>query len=174
MSCRGITEGWKLSPSPQRPEGYSDVHPTHVIGFDSSPPAASCCVAAPVSCGIAEPLRSGTHQCVFEPAATHANAPRAELVEAQSLFASLVWHQVRPRDRSTSDARPRIGSPHGSKALPVMVGAPELGSPCPRGAARPAAIMDAALPDPFPASIETLFSQLARRRLHSLAAREES
>jgi hypothetical protein len=100
--------------------------------------------------------------------------PPAELVDAHSLFASLVWHQVRPRDRSASDGRHRIGSPHGLKAGPVMVGAPDVGSPCTRGAARPAAIMDAALPDPFPASIETLFSQLVRRRLHGLAAREGS
>ena len=100
--------------------------------------------------------------------------PPAELVDAHSLFASLVWHQVRPRDRSASDARHRIGSPYGSKAGPVMVGAPDVGSPGPPGAARPAAIMDAALPDPFPASIETLFSKLVRRRLHSRAAREGS
>ena len=104
-----------------------------------------------------------------DPRPTQGNALRAELVDAHSLFASLVWQQVRPRDRSASDARDRIGSPHGSKAGPVMVG-----SPCTRGAARPAAIMDAALPDPFPTSIETLFSKLVRRRLHSLAAREGS
>ena len=109
-----------------------------------------------------------------DPRPTHGHAPRAELVDAHSLFASLVWQQVRPRDRSASDARHRIGSPHGSKAGPVRVGAPDVGSPCTPGAEWPAAIMDAALPDPFPASIETLFSKLVRRRLHSLAAREGS
>jgi Domain of unknown function (DUF4338) len=109
-----------------------------------------------------------------DPGPTYGNAPRAELVDAHSLFASLVWHQIRPRDHSASDAGHRIGSPHGSKAGPVMVGALDVGSPCTRGAARPAAIRDAALLDPFPASIETLFSKLVRRRLHSLAAREGS
>ena len=107
-----------------------------------------------------------------DPGPTHGNAPRAELGDAHSLFASLVWHQVRPRDHSASDARHRIDSPHGPKAGPAMVGARDVGSSCTRGAARPAAIMDAALPDPFPASIETLFGKLVRRRLPSLAARE--
>jgi hypothetical protein len=100
--------------------------------------------------------------------------PRAELVDAHSLFASLVWQQVRPRDRSASDARHRIGFTRGLKAGPGMVGAPDVGSSCTQGAARPAAIMDAALPDPFPASLETLFSKLVRRQLHSLAVREGS
>jgi Domain of unknown function (DUF4338) len=116
------------------------------------------------------PLVSDARQRLCsDPAPTHSNAPRAELVDAHSLFASLVWHQVRPRDRSASDARRRICSPHGSKAGPMMVG-----STYTRGAERPAAIMDAALPDPFPASIETLFSKLVRRQLHNVAAWEGS
>jgi len=106
-------------------------------------------------------VRDAQQRLCSDPAPTPGNAPRAELVEAHSVFARLVWHQVRPRDRSASDARHRIGSPHGSKAGPVMV------SPCTRGVARSAAIMDAALPDPIPASIETLFSKLVRRRLPS-------
>jgi hypothetical protein len=95
--------------------------------------------------------------------------PRAELVGADSLFASLVWQQVRPRDRSASAVRHRIGSPRGLKASPGMAG-----SPCTRGAARPVTIIDAAPPDPFPASIETLFTKLVRRRLPSRGAREGS
>jgi hypothetical protein len=118
-------------------------------------------------------VRDARQRLCGDSAPTHSNAQRAELVDARSFFASLVWHQVRPRDRSASDARRRIGSPQSSKAGPVMVEAPADGSPCTWGAERPAAIMDAALPDPFPASIETVFSKLVRRRL-SPAAREGS
>jgi hypothetical protein len=95
-------------------------------------------------------VRDARHRLCSDPAPTHGNASRAELVDAHSLFASLAWHQVRPRDRSASDARHRIGCPHGSKAGSVMVGAPEVGSPCTRRTARPAAIVDAGLTGPVP------------------------
>jgi Druantia protein DruA len=119
-------------------------------------------------------VRDARQRLCSNPAPTHGHAPRAELVNAHSLFASLLWHQVRPRDRSASDARHRVGPPHGLRAVTVMVGAPDARSLSTREGTRPAVVMDAALPDPFPTSIETLFSQLVRRRLHSLAAREDS
>jgi hypothetical protein len=170
----GITEGWELSLPPQRPDGYSSGHPKRLIHFDSSLPGESCCVAVPVSCGIAEPLRSWTRQGVSCSEATYANAPRAELIDAHGLFASLVWHQVRPRDRSAVDARPRTGSSHDSKTGPVLVGASDVGSPSPLKSAQAVATPQGHSPVSFPAPIETLFSQLAWRRLRSLAVEEES
>jgi hypothetical protein len=170
----GITEGWELSLPPQRPDGYSSNHPKGLIHFDSSLPGESCCVAAPVSCGIAEPLRSWTRQCVSSLEATYANAPRAELVDGHGLFASLVWHQVRPRERSVVDTRHRTGSSHNSKTGPVLVGASNVGSPSPLRSAQAVATTQAHSPVSFPGPIETLFSQLAWRRLRSLAAEEGS
>jgi hypothetical protein len=114
-------------------------------------------------------VRDARQRLCRDPVPTHGNAPQAELVDAHSLFARLVWHQVRPRDRSTSDARHRMGFPQGSKVGPVVVG-----SPCTWGAVRSTAITDAALPNPVPASVETLFSKLVRRRLLSPVVREGS
>jgi hypothetical protein len=169
----GITEGWELSLPPPSPDGYSSGHPKRLIPFDSSLSDESGRVAAPVSCGMAEVLPSWIGQCVSSPEATYANAPPAELVDAHSLFASLVWHQVRPRERSAVDARLRIGSSHDSKTGPVWVGTSEVGSLSPLRAAQAVAITQADSPVSIPGPIETLFSQLAWRRLSSLAAEEE-
>jgi len=87
------------------------------------------------------------------------DAPHAELMEPHALFARLVWHQVRPRERIASDARQRRDSPDSS---------------CTWETARSTAMMDIALPIPVPASIETLFSALMRRRLDSPVVREGS
>lgn len=170
----GITEGWELSLLPQRPDGYSGGHPKRLIYFDSSLPDESCCVAAPESGGIAEARRSWTRQCVSSPEATYAHAARAELVDADGLFASLVWHQVRPRERSAVDARHRTGSSPDSKTGPVLVGASDVGSPSPLRSAQAVATTQDHSPVLFPGPIETLFGQLAWRRLRSLAAEEGS
>jgi hypothetical protein len=170
----GISEEWELSLPPPRPDGYSSGHPKHLIHFDSSLADESCCVAAPGSGGIAEVLRSWTGQCVCSPEATYAPLPRAELVDAPGLFASLVWHQVRPRERSAVDARHRTGSSHDSKTGPVLVGAFDVGSPSPLRSAQAVATTQAYSPVSFPGPLETLFSQLAWRRLRSLAAEEGS
>ena len=132
------------------------------ICLDWSLEAESCCVDAP---------RDWVCQCVPTPAVTHANELRAELVDAHRLFAKLVWHQVRPRNRFAADRRQRLGSSHDSKPGPVLVVAAGVGSLCPLESARPMATAPAASPASFPAPIETLFTQLARRRLR-FAAKE--
>jgi hypothetical protein len=170
----GITEGWDLSLLPQRPDGYSGGHPKRLIYFDSSLPDESCCLAAPESCGIAEARRSWTRQCVSSPEATYAHAARAELVDTHGLFASLVWHQVRPRERSAVDARHPTRSSPDSKTGPVLVGASDVGSPSPLRSAQAVAANQAHSLVSFPGPIETLFSQLAWRRLRSLATEERS
>jgi hypothetical protein len=114
-------------------------------------------------------VRDARQRLCSDPVPMHGNAPHAELLDAHSLFARLVWHQVRPRERSAADARHRRGSPHGSHAGPAIAG-----SSCTWGGARSAAITDAALPNLVPASIETLFIQLVRRRLGSPAVQEGS
>jgi len=114
-------------------------------------------------------VRDARQRLCSNPVPTYGNAPHAELVDAHSLFARLVWHQVRPRERSATEARHRMASPHGTNVRPAVVG-----SSCTWGAARSAAITDAALANPFRASIETLFIELVRRRLDSPAVQEGS
>ena len=114
-------------------------------------------------------VRDARKRLCSNPVPTYGNAPHAELVDVHSLFARLVWHQVRPRERSATDARHRMASPHGSNAGPAIAR-----SCCTWRAARAAVGTDAALPNPVPASIETLFIELVRRRLDSPAVQEGS
>jgi hypothetical protein len=104
-------------------------------------------------------VHDAREQLCSNAASTQGNALPAELMEPHALFARLVWHQVRPRERFASDARQRRGSPYSS---------------CTREAARSTAMMDAALPIPVPTSIEALFSALVRRRLNTPVVREGS
>ena len=46
-----------------------------------------------------------------------ANAPRAELVDAHGLLASLLWHQIRPHGRATREGRLRIDYPKASAGM---------------------------------------------------------
>lgn len=139
--------------------------------MDSSRQAESCGIAAAVR-RSEEPRQYGTRQGVLRTAVTPASAPRAELVDAQGFLASLVWHLVRLRERATREGRPRIDSPYPSKASTGLIGVPDVDrspsqiSAPPEMTAHPPPLVS------FPRPIETLLSQLARRRLSSLAPRE--
>jgi hypothetical protein len=100
------------------------------------------------------------------------NAPPAELVDAQGFLASLVWHQVRPRGRATREARPRIEASYPEKANTGLIGAPDVDPPPSQKSAPPVMTADAAPLVSFPRPIETLLSQLARRRLPGFAPRK--
>jgi hypothetical protein len=113
----------------------------------------------PASCVIAELRRCGTSlpgSAVEQAAALH-----AELVDAHGLLASLVWHRVRPPSQSGADTGPR---------RPSRSDLESLGK---RRSVRPVTTAQTASLDESPASIEALFSHLARRRLRSLAAKEK-
>ncbi len=96
---------------------------------------------------------------------------RAEFVGANRLFARLVFHQVRPDDRSADAAKQRIGSSHSPNPGLVSVPALDAKSSFPLRSER-SVTTAAASPDPLSAPIETLFSELARRCLRRLAAEE--
>ena len=67
-------------------------------------------------------VRDARQRLCSNPVPTYGNAPHAELVDAHSLFARLVWHQVRPRELSATEARHRMASPHGTNVGPAVVG----------------------------------------------------
>jgi hypothetical protein len=171
-SRREITEQWELSLPPQRPECFCDDHPKHLLGIDSTLQAESARRGDPVSCGVEEPLRCWNPRHAHIPAwkqtGQTTDPTRAEFVGANRLFARLVLHQVRPHDRSAAAAKQRNGFSHNRNSDLVSVPAPDAGLSFTLRSERPVT----AAPDPLPAPIETLFSELARRRLRRLTATE--
>jgi len=175
-SRRGITEQWELSLPLQRPECFFDGHPKHLLGVDSTLQAESARHVEPVSCGVEEPLRCWNPRHAHIPAGKQTGQTTdptpAEFVGANRLFAKLVLHQVRPHDRSAPAAKQRNGFSHNRNPDLVSVPAPDAGLSFTLRSERPVTTVPAASLDPLPAPIETLFSELARRRLRKLAAKE--
>ena len=105
---------------------------------------------------------------------TQGNARRAELVDAHGLVARLVLHQVRSSKRSAVvEAGPQNHSSHHRKPGALSVAVADIESPFELESAKCVTIAEAACSPPVPTPIETLFSELARRRLCSLAIREK-
>jgi hypothetical protein len=174
-SRRGITEQWELSLPLRRPKWFLDGHPKRLV--DSTLQAESACRGEPVSCGIEEPLRCWNPRYAHIPAGKQTgqatDPTRAEFVGAKRLFARLVLHQVRPHDRSAATAKQPTGSSPNRNPGLVSVPAPDAGSSFPLRSERSVTTAPATSPDPLPAPIETLFSELARRHLRRLAAKEQ-
>ena len=118
--------------------------------------------------------RSGNRKRTSSSAVIHNSALRSEPVDDHRLFARLVLHQVRPGNRSAvADAGPQNHSSHDTKPGVLSVTIANVGSPFAVGSAKRVTIAEAAFSHPLPTSIETLFSELARRHLHELAVREK-
>lgn len=160
-SRRGITEQWELSLPLQRRECFFDGHPKRLLGINSTLQVESGHRGKPVSCGIEE-----------SPTGETTDSTRAEFVGADRLFARLVLHQVRLRDCSVAAVKQPIGSSHNRKPGLVSVPPPDTGSSFTLRSERLVMTAPATLLDPLSIPIETLFSELARRRLRRLAAKE--
>ena len=175
MSRRQITERRELL-LPPGTDWHSKGLPKRILRFDANLEAESCRLVTPVSCGIAEPPRCWTRECVHGPVVTQADQtadwPHAELVGATSLLASLVFRQVRPGNRSAADAGQRRSSDD-TKMGTVLVVGPDAGSPFSLRSKRPVPIARAGAPDTVPPPMEILFTELASRRLRSLATRKK-
>jgi hypothetical protein len=167
MFRRQKTEERELPVPSSRPDWHSDRHRKPVI-------VSSSLVAVPISGGIGESFRCWTRQGVHKPTAKPArqttDAAGAELLDPDRLFARLVFQQIRPRNRSAADAGAQSGSSYEPQSGRVPIPAPDVRSRI-RRSRWPVALAQAASPDPLPASIETLFIELARRRLRSFAAK---
>jgi hypothetical protein len=72
-----------------------------------------------------------------------------------------------------ADARPQNHCSHDPKPGALSVAVADIGSPFALGSAKRVTIAEAAPSHPLPRPIETLFSELARRRLRKLAIREK-
>jgi hypothetical protein len=107
-------------------------------------------------------------------AVTSGNAPYTEMVDSQCLFARLVLHQVRcGNEPSVADAGPQNHSPHYPKPDGLPAAVADIGSSLMLRSAKHVTVAEAASSDPLTTSIETLFSELARRRLRKLAIEEK-
>lgn len=125
-------------------------------------------LGTPISCAIEKPWN-------LSHAANTAEMRRdADPVAADRVLARLALRRVRPRDHAIVDA----GKPSCSALVPriscVSVSVPNVGSPLILPPGRSVRSVHVPSPDTLHASIETLFTELARRRLRSLVAKENS
>jgi hypothetical protein len=169
MRRRQITERQEVPLPSLRLDWHSDSPPKKRVIFDSSRPSESLCLAAPIICRIEEPSRCRTRKGAHNTATVQTTeGAGAELVNGKRLFASLLFrphHGVALRaEASCSFHEPQPGR--------VLAAAPNVRSPWPRRSRWPATIAQATCPDSLSASIETLFTELAMRRLRSLDAKE--
>jgi hypothetical protein len=146
------------------PSLIPDRHQTAVIFDPSVPPAP---VAATNGNG-AEPARCWTRQSIQCRAAKQAG-PTTEmaspaLIAGSHLLARLVFQRIRPRSRSggmgeqdcSPDEPQRARTPH----APPSIASPLIGH------------AEASISAPVPSPVETLFTQLARRRLRGRTTEE--
>lgn len=150
----GMIEPWPLSPLPPRACVVAGpARQLRVEGHLEAEPGRG----GPVRCGVQqESLHGWNPKYAPIPAEMQTSQTTkpvaAEFVGANRWFARLVLHQVRPHDPSAVGAQTRIGFSHNRRPNAMSVTAPSVESPS--------------------TPIETLFRELARRRLRRLAAME--
>jgi hypothetical protein len=139
-------------------------HQTAVVFDVSIPPAP----ATAIHSSGAEPPRSWDQQYIPYRAAKEASQTievvGPELIAGNHLLARLVFQQIRPRSRSAVMGG-RNCSPEQPQHARTPIGSPDITSPIISCAETP-------VPAPVPSGVETLFIQLARRRLGSRATEE--
>jgi hypothetical protein len=139
-------------------------HQTAVV-FDASVPPAP---AAAIHSSGAEPPRYWDQQRIHYPAAKEASQTievvSPELIAGNHLLARLVFQQIRPRRRSAVTGGQKR-SPEEPQHAHTPIQSPDIASPVMGCAETPVSA-------PVPPAVETLFIQLARRRLGGCATEE--
>jgi hypothetical protein len=158
MSRRENTQRREFSLQPQGT--YADRRQQCSNAIDLSLPCELGHLGTPASCAIAE-LRCGTRRSLPGSAVEQSVASPTELVDAHGLLASLVWHRVRPPNQSRVITEPRRPSRSDLESLDK------------RRSVQPVTTAQTISLEPSAASLEALFSHLARRRLRSFAAKEK-
>ena len=135
-------------------------HQAVVVSDASVPPAP----AAAIHGNGAEPPRYCSHQRIHYRAAKEAGqtieVASPELIAGNHLLARLVFQQIRPRSRSAVIGG-QCCSPEEPQRARTAIASPDIASP----------VMDCA-EAPVPPALETLFTQLARRRLRGRTPEE--
>jgi hypothetical protein len=103
---------------------------------------------------------------------TAGDGPSVELVDTQSLFARLVWHQVRSGNQpAVAETKSQNQSSHHRKSDAQSFAV--TGSPFVFRSAKRVTVADRGSCHPLTTPIETLFCELARRGLRKLAIEEK-
>ena len=117
----------------------------------------------------AEPPRYCNHQRIHCQSAKEASqtieAASPELIAGNHLLARLVFQQIRPRNRSSAVMGGQSRCPEEPQRARTPIASPDIASPVIGCAETP-------VPAPVPPAVETLFIQLARRRLGGRATEE--
>jgi hypothetical protein len=178
MFRRQNTERRKFSllPPPKSDE-HSNVHPNCGISLDFDRKAEFCLLSAVVSGATTEPSKSWSRKRFHNPVPMQtgqtADFPHVELVDSNGLFARLAFHQVRPHRRPSVDAVSRSCALSEPKSRPLLIAGPDRRSSVSLPPGRPVTLPQADSQEPESAPIETLFVELASRRLRRLAARKQ-
>lgn len=144
------------------PSLIPDRHQTAVIFNPGVPPAP----VAAINDNGAEPARSGARQSIqcraIQPGPTTEMAS-PELIAGSHLLARLVFQRIRPRSRSGRMGEQSCSSDGPQRARTPI--APNIASPL-------IGFAEACISVPLPPPLETLFTQLARRRLQGRTTEE--
>jgi hypothetical protein len=139
-------------------------HQTVVVSDASVPPAS----AAAIHCNGAEPPRHRNHQRIHYRATKETSQTiglaSPELIAGNHLLARLVFQQIRPRSRSAV-MRGQNCSPEETQPARTPIASPDIESPA-------IGCTETPVPAPVPPAVETLLTQLARRRLGGRATEE--
>jgi len=166
------TESWGLSLPLRSPQWLLGSQPQRVPDFGSGR-RPHYMPGEPLHCRIEESPPCSNAGSAHDPAVMQTiqttTLPGDAFIGGNRLFAGLVLHQVRPCDRSAAAPKQPINSSRNPNPSPVSVPGPNAGSVFTPGCEQPLRIAQAAWSGPPLAPIETLFSELARRRLRSLA-----
>jgi len=146
------------------PSLIPDRHQTAVICEPSVPPPP----IAATNGNDAEPARSWTHQSIQCRAAQQAGPTTGmaspTLIAGSHLLARLVFQRIRPRSRS-GRMEEQSCSPDEPQRARTPIAPPNIASPLIGHA-------EASISAPVPPPVETLFTQLARRRLRGRTTEE--
>jgi hypothetical protein len=128
----------------------------------------------PISCAIEDPWNFSHVLNIAETRRGQTEQVGAEFVATDRLLARLTLRQVRPDHHAIADT----GKPSCSSLVTCIsrasVSVPNAGSPFTLRSGLTVKSIPAASPDTLYAPIEILFTELARRRLRSLVAKENS
>ena len=145
------------------PSLIPDRHQTAVIFDPSVPPAP----VAATNGDSAEPARSWARQSIPCRAAKQAGPTEVaspELIAGSHLLARLVFQRIRPRSRSGSMGEQSC-STHEPQHVRTPIAPPKIASPLIGHA-------EASVSAPVPPPVETLFTELVRRRLRGCTTEE--
>ena len=137
-----------------------DRYPTGVV-FELCVPGGS---TETIRGKTEEPARHATRRRPAQQTTQPTEGPTAALIAGNHLLAQLVFQRIRPRTRRETTSE-QTSSPHELQRTRSAVALPDVLAPA-------VTCADVPVPEAIPSEIETLFTQLARRRLRKPALQE--